>query len=682
MTEKQNQVTTSKDENWQYTRCTHCQAVFRIDQSKLLVRKGEVRCGSCRIVFHAPTNIVYRDGDGRFSSLIAKPVAEGNQSRLSKEEAHRAAVRAKMGLESGPSLSGGLSGAYLNRPRPDEAGSDFSKPQESVDEILESFNKSSRASVLDTLETSSSQPEATGLIDSGPERVETSMAQPVFNAPKPDLLESAASGVQESADQNRYDSHSFRSEVEESASRELNEPDLQSIRSAHLESFADSEMNLKEPAFGEPLNSPAIDVGLASQSSISSEIVNDDVEETVGAHNKKTPIQFNQEEENFDTSLLTNTVDDNSEMVELVIPKISSEPLVARQFEEAEDQRSEPVISRETETTSSVSDYSDLNLEAEENTILPSDFESVDAAREALIFGPLSDIDQRHGPKLEVLVTEEINLAEDDVNVANEIELPQIDSNDTNTQSYGETSTQVSPRFEPFVPPPPAVTETASASEALIDQWKVQDDSLLDHNPFSPKFETTESRVEEVAEIKMDPRPAAINMSGVDEYIVDRPNPLAGVFWSLVSVAFVVLLGLQVKYFLVERFAQHEAYRPYLQVFCKVARCELPPRRDAYRFTITQTRVDLHPQEPGALRITVRLLNQADFSQPYPELRLTLTDRVGRVVGRRKFDPDFYLQKGTSTQLASGELGYVVFDLASPHEKAVGFVVDVVRRSI
>ena len=87
--------------------------------------------------------------------------------------------------------------------------------------------------------------------------------------------------------------------------------------------------------------------------------------------------------------------------------------------------------------------------------------------------------------------------------------------------------------------------------------------------------------------------------------------------------------------------------------------------------------LDLHPTEPGAIRITVRMINEAGFDQPYPGLQLTLTDRVGRVVGRRAFSPQHYLPQGTGNMIGKGELVSVVFDLARPHEKAVGFVVDI-----
>ena len=170
----------------------------------------------------------------------------------------------------------------------------------------------------------------------------------------------------------------------------------------------------------------------------------------------------------------------------------------------------------------------------------------------------------------------------------------------------------------------------------------------------------------------------SINMNGVDHIISERTNPLVSLIWFVVAASFLFLLGLQVKYFFVERYAQDERYRPYLSAFCKVAQCQLPARQDLFRFTLTNTKIDLHPSEPGALRVTVKLVNEAGFDQPYPNLQLTLTDRVGRVVGRRTFSPDFYLTDNQQTLLEAGQLGSVWFDLAHPHEKAVGFVIDIV----
>ena len=165
---------------------------------------------------------------------------------------------------------------------------------------------------------------------------------------------------------------------------------------------------------------------------------------------------------------------------------------------------------------------------------------------------------------------------------------------------------------------------------------------------------------------------------GVDEYIKDRANPLASFTWLMVAAGFLFLLSMQIKYFYVEKYAQDDNYRKYLAGFCMIAQCELPARSDPYSFTLTHTKIDLHPAQPGALRVTVKLVNEAGYPQPYPSLQLTLTDRVGRVVGRRSFSPEDYLLESSQNLVGDGELGTVLFDLARPHEKAVGFVIDIV----
>jgi predicted Zn finger-like uncharacterized protein len=174
---------------------------------------------------------------------------------------------------------------------------------------------------------------------------------------------------------------------------------------------------------------------------------------------------------------------------------------------------------------------------------------------------------------------------------------------------------------------------------------------------------------------------SSLSRNSVDKYIADRKNPFSSLAWLAVTVMFVVLLGAQVKYFFVEKYAQDESLRSYLSAFCGIANCSLPPRKDPFKFTLTHTKIDLHPAQPGAIRVTVKLINEAGFAQPFPHLQLTLTDRVGRVVGRRTFSPDLYMDHNPDQLLGKGELASILFDLARPHEKAVGFVVDIVTES-
>lgn len=176
-------------------------------------------------------------------------------------------------------------------------------------------------------------------------------------------------------------------------------------------------------------------------------------------------------------------------------------------------------------------------------------------------------------------------------------------------------------------------------------------------------------------------RAGGLSLNGVDHYIAPRSGPLNRLLWSVAALGLLAVLGWQVKYPFVEKYAQHRDYSPLLIAGCEFLNCGLPPRKDLLRLTLTHTRIDLHPLQPGAIRITVKLVNEAVFAQPWPDLQVTLTDWNGRVVGRRAFPPGRYLEEGQPDMLGSGELGVVLFDLARPHEKAVGFEVDIVARS-
>ena len=168
----------------------------------------------------------------------------------------------------------------------------------------------------------------------------------------------------------------------------------------------------------------------------------------------------------------------------------------------------------------------------------------------------------------------------------------------------------------------------------------------------------------------------------VKDYTGHHRSSLMTLVWVLVSAGLVFLLAVQAKPLVVEKYAQHGEYRQYVAAYCRLAGCELPPRIEPSRIVVTYTKIDLHPTQPGALRFTIKMVNQAPFDQPYPKLQLTLTDKAGRVVGRRTFSPELYLSSGSENRMTADALSTVDFYLSRPHEKAVGFIVDIVTADL
>jgi predicted Zn finger-like uncharacterized protein len=144
----------------------------------------------------------------------------------------------------------------------------------------------------------------------------------------------------------------------------------------------------------------------------------------------------------------------------------------------------------------------------------------------------------------------------------------------------------------------------------------------------------------------------------IQEKDQDRPrttsNPLAGLrspggnksLAAQLVLALLLILALPVQYAWFHRlqWAQSPDTRPWAESLCALAGCELPPLRDLDKIELISRDVRAHPRVKGALLITATLINRADFEQPYPTIRIGLSDLQGRTIAARDFTPDTYLR--------------------------------------
>lgn len=84
--------------------------------------------------------------------------------------------------------------------------------------------------------------------------------------------------------------------------------------------------------------------------------------------------------------------------------------------------------------------------------------------------------------------------------------------------------------------------------------------------------------------------------------------------------------------------------------------------------------VTTDPDSNGALSITGSLANRAAFVQPWPMLRVVLTDRFGETLRSRDFKPADYLAPGQAVSLLGpGLAASFRLDIVDPGPEAVGF---------
>jgi len=146
--------------------------------------------------------------------------------------------------------------------------------------------------------------------------------------------------------------------------------------------------------------------------------------------------------------------------------------------------------------------------------------------------------------------------------------------------------------------------------------------------------------------------------------------------WGVFGLLLCALLFAQVSYFMGNKLAQsYPALRPFLEQFCALTHCELTLQRAPDKINIINRDVRSHPTIPQALLINLTLQNGADFTQPYPLLKLSFFDLNHRLLATRTFKPTEYLSQeiDINSGFPSGRQLGASLELIDPDRQAVNF---------
>ncbi len=158
-----------------------------------------------------------------------------------------------------------------------------------------------------------------------------------------------------------------------------------------------------------------------------------------------------------------------------------------------------------------------------------------------------------------------------------------------------------------------------------------------------------------------------------DEAEPAKPNHLK---WAILGLLLSLLLSVQASYFMSDKLAQgYPTLRPWLEPFCAVTHCQLSLQRAPEKITIINRDLRNHPTVSGALLISLTLQNNASFTQPYPQLKLSFFDLNHTLLASRTFRPREYLSQ--EVDLDSGFPAdrplSATLELIDPHKEAVNF---------
>ena len=148
-------------------------------------------------------------------------------------------------------------------------------------------------------------------------------------------------------------------------------------------------------------------------------------------------------------------------------------------------------------------------------------------------------------------------------------------------------------------------------------------------------------------------------------------------YWRTGLVIGLLLLIGQIIYFEGYAFSQNPAVRPGLAKLCQLIKCQLPDYKNLDEFSLLHGSFTPLPDQNYDFRVVMS--NQADFSQPYPNIKLTLFDYSGNAFAHRIFQPRDYLpENAVATLMAADATTEISLKIAAPKTKVGGSTFDLI----
>lgn len=195
------------------------------------------------------------------------------------------------------------------------------------------------------------------------------------------------------------------------------------------------------------------------------------------------------------------------------------------------------------------------------------------------------------------------------------------------------------------------------------------DANETDMDDFGNESELAEQINAQIEDVKSDPDP-------LDEFNEIVENHRSGIRPKLIIAA--VTLFLIIALFQIwsnrQAIAWSDTWGPMMKTACNALPCKLKPKRAINQIKLLQRQVSPHQEKEKTLDIKVLLVNQANFAQPYPVIKIAFSDKNGKEVAVKRFKPSNYLRNGSKNELMpqNAEV-HIQFDTKTPHPDALGF---------
>ena len=159
-----------------------------------------------------------------------------------------------------------------------------------------------------------------------------------------------------------------------------------------------------------------------------------------------------------------------------------------------------------------------------------------------------------------------------------------------------------------------------------------------------------------------------------------QPKPVVAQnsgWWLLGSLLLLAAVAGQWVYANRAKITTLTQIRPALLLACGYLDCELDPLRAVDQIDILRRSVYSHPNIDDALIISLAMVNNASYAQPFPVLAIRMADVRGQFVAQRNFEPENYLDvPSASGMMSPGAPVTVTLEIHDPGDDALTFELD------
>ena len=162
----------------------------------------------------------------------------------------------------------------------------------------------------------------------------------------------------------------------------------------------------------------------------------------------------------------------------------------------------------------------------------------------------------------------------------------------------------------------------------------------------------------------------------LDEFDEVVKENTAGIKSKLIVVTFsiLILVGLQQIWSNRQALAWSDNWGGTVKSVCEYLPCELKAKRDVSKIKLLQRQLSPDDEQENLLDIKVLLINEADFEQPYPTIKIVFSNQNGEQVAVKLFTPENYLDIDPGKALMPiGSEVHIGFKTEQAHPDALGF---------